>query len=284
MVHHRQDSHDSRPVEQQAPTDMTADVRKAGSFRSEPSERARAADAQAPAGRPPDVPTVGSFRADSVGPGPDTPRSVNSALNVPLPEHAKDESETLCENLVVPEDHDAVLLAPSLRRLPPGKATAPFEITDAMGTMVLGVWLARDPYSGISDHAVEQVELKTRDDRTIAFCNIMVPQTPDQAGGTQCKVHRWSGDMFGSLEPATHTGSSPAFVFSSNGGGRLFFNPDEAKGGFVVTDQNSQRVVTTERQGGARSQDVSKMRLAPKADTALVLCCLLAIDRMTPEA
>lgn len=194
----------------------------------------------------------------------------------------------LSKSLVVPEEHEAVLLIPSMRQVPPGQAHAPIEITDATGTAVLGVCVTQEAAG--RDGSAERLTLQTRDERTIAFCDVLAPKDSDPRGRAVCQVYHWSGELFGSLEKLPPGGAAgpiggrqvpaPTLVFSSSGTARLFFYSDPFDGGTVINDESSSQVVTVKRQRDSGSKEVSVARLAPKADTALVLCCLLAHDRM----
>lgn len=211
-----------------------------------------------------------------------------------------DDAHRLCPELVVPDDNVCVLAVPSLKGGPPSSGAATFHVMDKVGTAMLEVSLARDVKAkDAGGYPSEQITLKSaKDGQTLARCTILLSEQPSMGMKPKCSLLRRDSQPFARLEAAggasvgsqmlsAHSNTSlmsASYILTAHGGlWHLLFFGSIAEKSIHVTDEQQQLLGTVEPGEFAfeRGGHFSLLRVAPKADAGLVLCCILALDRMT---
>jgi len=217
----------------------------------------------------------------------------------------------LCKELIVPEGCECIFAMPSLKGR---EALGQFRILDKTGRALLHASVERFPppthSSGgsVATGSSERVTLAGSDGRAFAFCRVALP---DGEGSSPCAfIYRPGGELFARLGeapvsaggiwshfisrdafgvPKSCQGSAadapPRFALWSSilGDWQMHFHGDVAKRRLNVTDQRLQLVATAEPGDFGfdhSGEEYYLLHLAAQSDAGLLLCSLLALDRL----
>lgn len=188
----------------------------------------------------------------------------------------------LCGKLVVPDNCECVLVVPM------GHDTA-FDITDVAGTTVLKADLGSGRRSsshlqGYAGHAPGSLALTSAQGSVLA---LVCPTGKSMALSPEFQLMRGSGEYFARLNRLESIGNSSLrggrYQLETLVGQKFHFLGGFSDHAVNVTDDEGRLLATTERctPGFDPDGDYYRVRVGPVVDVGLVLCSLLAVDRLT---
>lgn len=202
---------------------------------------------------------------------------------------ARGDSALLCPELVVPDGTECVLAVPVVSG-PVMEAVSSFGVCDKKGKALLNVAVDVSPSSEApAGHAFERIMLMSSKSNGghLAYCELLIPMNRSATASTRCMVFKQEGNLFARLDmiakSTTPNGEYEHYMLKgASGGWQLDFYGSLVDRTFNVTNDQSQLLATAEQSDFSfgRGGQYYQLRVAPLADAGLILCALLALDRM----